>query len=131
MPTPKYFIPALLSGAATWPLGSGAQPPERVRHVGVLMNTDADDPAGQTDPPRGFSPRAATIGSELRHNVEIDTAGPGTPIVFRDAAELVALGPDVIVATHSASTGTNATGFIPFEYGMMRRMVGTSRTTIT
>jgi putative tryptophan/tyrosine transport system substrate-binding protein len=36
----------LLGCAATWPLAAGAQPPDRVRRVGVLMGI-ADDPEGQ------------------------------------------------------------------------------------
>ena len=38
----------LLGSAVTWPLVSYAQEPQRMRRVGVLMHTAADDPDGQT-----------------------------------------------------------------------------------
>ena len=38
---------AALGGAAAWPLAERAQQPERMRHIGVLMNRAADNPEGQ------------------------------------------------------------------------------------
>src|SRR5262249_986246 len=43
----REFI-TLLGGAAAWPFAAHAQPTtERVRRIGVLMSTTADDPEGQ------------------------------------------------------------------------------------
>ena len=35
---------AFLGGAAGWPLTARAQPGERMRRIGVLLNVTADDP---------------------------------------------------------------------------------------
>jgi putative ABC transport system substrate-binding protein len=43
----REFI-TLLGGATAWPLAAGAQRGERMRRIGVLMNTTADDPEQQS-----------------------------------------------------------------------------------
>src|SRR5262245_25957554 len=42
----RAFI-TLLGGAVTWPIAAGAQQADRVRHIGVLMSTAANDLLGQ------------------------------------------------------------------------------------
>jgi ABC-type uncharacterized transport system substrate-binding protein len=101
----RDFI-ALLGGAAAWPLAARAQPPERMRRIGVLMSLAADDPEGHA--------RIAAFLQGLQHldwtdgrNVRIDTRwGAGTAEDIRKyAAELVVLTPDVILASGASVVG--------------------------
>jgi len=92
---------AMLGGAAAaWPLAARAQQPRRVRRVGMLMNLAADDPEGRTRLAL-FVQGLQEAGWADGRNVEIDTRwAAGDAGQFpKYAAELIALEPDVIVAT--------------------------------
>jgi putative tryptophan/tyrosine transport system substrate-binding protein len=94
----RDFI-TLLGGAATWPLAARAQESERVRRVGVLMNTTPDEPESQariTALAQGLQEAGWSVGRNLR----IDTrwSSGNRARLRKEAADLVALGPDVIVA---------------------------------
>src|SRR5215472_3382881 len=101
----REFI-TLLGGAAAWPLAARAQQGEQMRRIGVLMNTAADDPTGQTRL-LAFAQALAQADWTDGRNVRIDIRwGAGDPERIRKyAAELVALAPDVILASGTTTLG--------------------------
>ena len=97
----REFI-TLVGGAAAIPLVAGAQQPQRVRRIGVLMSTAAHDPVGQariTAFRQGLQKLGWTEGKNAR--IDIRWAGGNADLDRKFAAELVALTPDVILATAS------------------------------
>jgi putative ABC transport system substrate-binding protein len=94
----------LLGSAAAWPLGARAQQPERMRRIGVLLPAAENDPEFQsrlTAFQQALRELGWTIGSNVR--LEIRWATPDAAKIRQQAAELVALAPDVILATGGSS----------------------------
>src|SRR5438094_3745151 len=94
----REFI-TVIGGAAACPLAARAQPRERMRRIGVLLSAlPADDPESQA---RGtaFVQGLAQLGWIYGRNMRIDYRfGLGDAERLRKcAAELVALGPDIIL----------------------------------
>jgi ABC-type uncharacterized transport system substrate-binding protein len=98
----RGFI-TLLGGAAAWPVAARAQR-ERMRRVGVLMNLGADDPES-TARVAAFAQGLQELGWIVGQNVQLDTrwAAGDADRFRRYAAELVALTPDVVLASTSPS----------------------------
>ena len=98
---------ALLGGVAVWPPAARAQPTtERVRRIGVLMSTTADDPEGQARIAafhQGLQERGWTLGRNARVDVRWGAFDADSSRHY--ATELVALAPEVIVASASAAMG--------------------------
>jgi len=101
----REFI-TLLGGAAVWPVTARAQHGERVRRVGVLLNVSAGDPDRQANVAT-FVQALRQLGWVDGRNIQIETRwSGGDPAANRRHAEqLVALAPDVIVATGNAVMG--------------------------
>jgi putative tryptophan/tyrosine transport system substrate-binding protein len=122
----RQFL-TLLGGAAAWPLAARAQQGERVRRIGVLMPYAADDPQGQTRL-LAFAQTLAQSGWIDGSNVRIDIRwGAGDPErMRRNAAELAALAPDVILTAGSATTGPllQATRAVPIVFVQIAEPVG-------
>src|SRR5262245_39263599 len=114
----REFI-TLLGGAAAWPLAAPAQQTERVRRVGVLNTLPADDPHGQERIGaflQALQQAGWTIGANLQ---VVQRWAPGDVEALRKyAAELVALAPDVILATGGVAVGPlqQATGTVPIVF---------------
>jgi hypothetical protein len=98
----RDFITLLGSTTAAWPLAAGAQQ-ARMRRIGVLLPYAADDQEGQARL-AAFQQALAQLGWSDGGNVRIDTRwGAGDPDRYRKyAAELVALGPDVVLGVTTA-----------------------------
>src|SRR5262245_26707253 len=98
----REFI-GLVGGAAAWPMATWAQQDVRMRRVGVLLGTAEDDPVGQTRLEE-FRQALAALGWSEGRNVrfEVRWSGGDLGLLRANAAELVALAPDVILAGGTA-----------------------------
>ena len=99
----REFI-TLVGGAVAWPLSTRAQQNERVRRIGVLMGTTAEDPEGQARY-AAFLQGLQEFGWAVGRNVRIDTRwAAGDPTLYRKfVPELIALAPDIILASGTSS----------------------------
>jgi putative ABC transport system substrate-binding protein len=122
----RDFI-TLLGGAATWPLAARAQQREQMRRIGVLMNVASDDGEGQARN-AAFLQGLQELGWTVGRNVRVEYRwGAGDAELFRrHASELVALAPDVILATGSVSVGPllRATSTVPIVFVQVPDPVG-------
>jgi putative ABC transport system substrate-binding protein len=147
----REFITLFGGAAAAWPLAAHAQQTERMRRIGVLMNVAGDDPEAQARNVaflQGLHELGWTDGRDVR--IDYRWAAGDADRLRRYAAELVALAPDVVLASGTSTVGplqrasgtvpivfagvtdpvgagfvnsmarpgSNATGFISFEYGL-------------
>src|SRR6266567_2349897 len=93
----RKFVVTLGGVAAAWPLAARAQQAERVRRIGLLMGV-GDDREAQARV-TAFKQGLQELGWTDGRNIQIETrfGGADTGRIRADAAELVALAPDVIV----------------------------------
>jgi len=100
----REFICVLSGAAAAWPLAARAQQNVRMRRIGLFMNLAADDPESAIRI-AAFAQSLQELGWTVGRNVQIETRwAAGDPERFRRyAAELLALSPDVIVATGTSA----------------------------
>src|SRR5229473_5357714 len=101
----REFITLVGGAAAAWPLAARAQQGERMRRIGVLMASAADDSENQARM-AAFLQGLAQLGWTDGRNVRIDIrwATTNADDLRRHAAELAALAPDVLVAASGTST---------------------------
>ena len=122
----REFITLLGGAAAAWPVAAGAQQPERMRRIGVLMALAADDPEGQTRI-KVFEQGLNELGWSVERNLRIEYRwGAGDTNRSRSyAAELLALAPDVVVAVGSTAMGVlQATRSVPVVFVQVGDPVG-------
>jgi putative ABC transport system substrate-binding protein len=101
----REFITLLGGATVVWPLAARAQQGDRMRRIGVLMASAADDLESQARV-AAFLQGLQQLGWTDGRNVRIDTrwATTNADDLRRHAAELVALAPDVILAATGTST---------------------------
>jgi putative ABC transport system substrate-binding protein len=124
----RDFIAVIGGAAALAPLAALAQPSDRMRRIGVLMGTAADDPESQTRF-AAFAQGLAQLGWVDGRNVRIDTrwATTNPDDIRRHAAELAALAPDVILSATGTLTVApllQATRIVPIVFVVVIDPVG-------
>ena len=92
----REFIKLFGPAAIAWPLAARAQQQEQMRRIGALLPATADDAVFQARL-AGVAILGWAIGRNMRIDVRWASADAGE--IRRHAAELVALKPDVILAT--------------------------------
>jgi putative tryptophan/tyrosine transport system substrate-binding protein len=115
----REFVMLVGGAAATWPLAVQAQQTERMRRIGVLMHVEKSDPDGQARF-AALVERLNDLGWIEGRNIRFDVRwGPDDPDRFsRQAVELVALAPDVLVAPTSFTVAPlqRATRTVPIVF---------------
>jgi putative ABC transport system substrate-binding protein len=102
----RKFLATLGGAAAAWPLAARSQQPERVRRIGVLMSMVENDPRGMefiTAFAQGLGELGWTIGRNVR--IEYRWGAGDLDRFHRYAAELIALSPDVVLASAGSIVG--------------------------
>ena len=121
----RQFI-TLLDGAATWPLAARAQQGERMRRIGMLIPLNADDKVAQ-DRIAVFVQGLKELGWIEGRNVQFDIRlGAGVATTLKQATEMVALAPEVILANGSAAMGPllQVTSIVPIVFVIVPDPVG-------
>ncbi len=121
----RAFI-TLLGASATWPLAARSQQGERVRRINVLHTIAANDADGQARN-TAFLQGLQQLGWTDGRNVRIETRWSADADQIRSyVAELVAVAPDVILASGSATVGPllQATRSVPIVFTNVPDPVG-------
>ncbi len=98
----RDFIAFLGAATTAWPTGAHAQ--ERMRRVGVLSNPGADDAEMQSRA-AAFEQKLQELGWTVGRNLQIDYrwSNGNSERLRIHAGELIALAPDVVLATSGVS----------------------------
>ena len=123
----RQFISLLGGAAAAWPVAARGQQGERARRIGVLMSLAANDPQSRMRL-TAFEQHLQQLGWTNDRSVRIDYRwGAAEPeLLGRYTAELLALDPDVILATgtHTVTTLQKATRSLPIVFVQVIDPVG-------
>ena len=123
----REFITLLGGTAATWPLAARAQQPAQMKRVGIVLPFAASYPEGQARI-AAFQQTLAGLGWTEGANMrtEIRWSGSNADDIRKNALELIALAPDVILADGSPSVAalSQATRTVPIVFALVIDPVG-------
>ncbi len=121
----RDFVMLLGGATVARPFLAGAQQPDRIRRIGVLMNTRVDEPEGQarlTALMRGLQKLGWTDGRNVQ--VEIRWAADDADLYRRYATELLASDVIVASATPSVAALQQVTRSVPIVFANVIDPVG-------
>jgi putative ABC transport system substrate-binding protein len=123
----REFIKVMAGSAVAWPLAARAQQAERIRRIGVLMHSPSNEPEGQARLAaflQGMQDAGWEVGRNLR--IEYHWSVGDRARLSRDARELAALNPDVILAGVGATAPAlqQATHVVPIVFAQAIDPVG-------
>ena len=123
----RNFITLLAGAAAAWPLRARAQQGEHVRRIGVLNPASANDPVWQARI-GAFQQELALKGWAIGRNLRVDIrwATTNAAEIRKQAADLVALAPDVILAAGDSTVPPlmQATPTVPIVFPVSSDPIG-------
>jgi ABC-type uncharacterized transport system substrate-binding protein len=124
----RDFIKMVGGSVVTWPLPAGAQQPDGVRRIGILIGYAETDPEVQTQL-AAFQDGLRKLGWTEGRNIRIDTrwATPGdTESMQRFAKELIALQPDLLVSNTTPATTAllQQTRTVPIVFASLSDPIG-------
>ena len=124
----REFLGVLGSAGIAWPFAANAQQPDQMRTIGLLVAGTADDPEYQARL-GAFLQTLEQLGWTDGRNARIDTrwATTNADTLRKQAAELVALAPDVILAATGTTTVApllEATRTVPIVFVLLIDPVG-------
>jgi putative tryptophan/tyrosine transport system substrate-binding protein len=122
----RQFVTVLGGAAVAWPLAARAQG-EQIRHIGALFGVTLDNPDVQARYAafrQGLQQLGWTEGRNLR--IDVRSFAGNAADARKDAADLVALAPDVILSVGILSLGPllQATSIVPIVFALVVDPVG-------
>jgi putative tryptophan/tyrosine transport system substrate-binding protein len=123
----REFIALIGSAAAGWPFAAGAQQPQRMRRIAMLISTREDDAEGQARVAllrQGLKELGWTEG--LNINVDYRWVGGDAARAKANAMEVVSQKPDLIIANSTLSLAAvrNETSTIPIVFLVVGDPIG-------
>jgi putative tryptophan/tyrosine transport system substrate-binding protein len=115
----REFLSYVGGAAVAWPLGATAQQPAQIRRVGVLVTLTDDDLEGKARL-TAFRQALQQLGWTDGRNLQLDVRWSAGDVerIRKNATDLAALAPDVIVASGNSTIGPllQATRTVPVVF---------------